>query len=102
MSAPAVPPTLPPSSWQLTAEVAGLTRPTDALSPGAVYEVGTDGASVATTLDVWSAWTGERWINGVPHHGPVYHMGTRQEYTGPRSCGCSTCQATVAPACRAN
>ena len=85
-----------PTSWELTAEALGLTAPTDTIG-STVYEVGADDAWITTTHDVFAAWTADRRINGSDHHGPIYNIGTTITYTGPRSCPCSTCQATVAP-----
>lgn len=97
MSAPVSAASPAASVWELTALYTGVSGPTDTISPSALYEVGTEGATVPTTKEVFDAWTADRSINGAPYHGPVYNFGTRIVYTGPRACGCPTCQAEVAP-----
>jgi hypothetical protein len=54
---------------------------------------------------VWRSWTGLRAVWGVPFHGPVYALADGDDTTpwdGPRTCGCATCQAHVAPDVRPN
>ena len=87
--------------WELTYDASSIDLPDTARSTP-IYEVGIDAAYTPTTHDVFSAWTGPRRIDGTDYHGPVYHLGTTSQYTGPRTCSCSTCQATVAPADRLN
>jgi len=94
------------SVWELTWDylpTLDLTAPqSDAALPNPFYEVGLGESFVQTTSDVFDAWTGPRRLNGQDHHGPVYHLGTRTIYDGPRHCHCPTCEATASPIYRKN
>lgn len=53
--------------------------------------------------NVWLAWTGLRRRDGEDYHGPILPLDRpNATYDGPRECGCSACQATVAPLDRLN
>jgi len=85
-------------TWDASPHLSSTTdSPSDTALPSPLYEVGLHGAYAPTSLSVFEAWTGDRRLNGSPHHGPIFNLGTTVSYTGPRSCPCSTCQATVDP-----
>lgn len=66
---------------------------TDDIDLTALYEVKLDNKQlVRTQSDIFSAWTGFRFINGTEYHGPIYNIGTNVYYTGPRYCHCQICQ----------
>ena len=69
--------------------------PTDDVAGEPLLEVKTGGIWVATSEEIFRAWTGQRRINGDEHHGPVYSLGTEIMYTGARVCACKDCQSTV-------
>ena len=52
--------------------------------------------------DIWDSWSGLRWVNDKPFHGPVFYDHTDKVYDGPRQCSCQACQSTVHPTCRQN
>jgi hypothetical protein len=90
------------SIWELTSDYSRHNTPTDELSPTPVLEIEFDSASFVVDAATFSAWTGNRFINGKEHHGPVYNMGTNILYTGPRQCPCSACSSSVSPHLRYN
>jgi hypothetical protein len=89
------------SIWELTYDytptLGTVTPLSDSALSNPLYEVSTTNKFIPTTQDIFSAWTGNRRLNGEIFHGPVYNLGTSTLYTGARTCGCSTCQSTVDP-----
>jgi hypothetical protein len=57
------------------------------------------------TREVWRSWTGPRAVWGIPFHGPIYSLHSKDDATpwdGPRVCSCAECQRHVAPNDRPN
>lgn len=79
--------------WELTARHLGLS--TQDILGTTTFEVDVSGTWTAVAPEVFSAWTGARRVDGVMHHGPIFNLGTDVVYTGPRSCPCAACEATV-------
>ena len=94
------------STWELTADALGIDPfippPSDTLATEPLLEVCVSDNWIPAPRDMFDAWTGQRRINGEPHHGPVYHIGSSTLYTGMRLCPCTTCQGTAAPHLRYN
>jgi hypothetical protein len=84
-------------TWDYTPTLGTATPLSDSALPSPLYEVGTGGVFVTVSHDVFSAWTGHRRLDGSDHHGPVFNLGTTIQYTGPRTCPCSTCQSSIDP-----
>jgi len=81
------------------------TSPTDEVVPNTGLQVDTGEGWLPASREVWRSWTGSRAVWGIPYHGPVYSVGTKADdtpWTGPRACGCSTCQEHVAATHRPN
>ena len=78
------------SAWTSTINYTILT---DDVISTALYEIELDDKQlVLIQPEVFSAWTGLRFINGTEYHGPVYNIDTNVQYTGPRHCHCRICQ----------
>ena len=78
---------------------------TDEVLPTTGLQVLTEDTWLPATREVWRSWVGLRAVWGIPYHGPVYAMGTREDavpWTGPRTCRCNTCQEHVSPVARPN
>lgn len=77
----------------------------DGAAPNTGLQVLEGDAWMPASREVWRSWTGLRAVWGVPFHGPVYALADGDDTTpwdGPRTCGCATCQAHVAPDVRPN
>lgn len=86
-------------------EAADAPPPTDEVLPTTGLQVLADDTWLPATREVWRAWTGHRAVWGIPYHGPVYSMQSKEDtspWDGPRVCGCSTCQTHVEPRSRLN
>ena len=89
------------SIWELTYDYTptlySSSDPTDSIIPTPLYEVGIKDTFISTTEDIFLSWTGPRLLNGETFHGPIFNLGTTTPYTGPRHCGCSTCESHTLP-----
>lgn len=80
------------------------TQDTATGNSSAALQIEVSGLPVPTTIDVWRAWTGRRFVFGLEHHGPVYELGKDEStpWSGARVCPCDTCQSHVIPTLRPN
>lgn len=94
------------SVWELTWDymptLLASDPPLDAALPTPYYEVGIGSTFTPTTPEVFDAWTGPRRLNGLDHHGPIFHLGTDVQYAGPRHCGCPACESGIDPTAKKN
>ena len=87
------------SIWELTSD---FTRPSDDVATDSLYEIAFDNKLLTASYDMFSSWTGHRFINGHEYHGPIFIVDTTTIYTGYRHCHCHTCQGYCSPAYRQN